>query len=222
MPATHLIFLGPPGSGKGTQAQRLAKRRGLVQLSSGDVLRRERQEGSAIGKKAAEYMDAGTLVPDDVITGVMLAAIDRIPAGTGFILDGFPRTVPQAETLDSGLRDRRLQVDAVIDFKLDDDEIIRRIEGRRICQGCAATYNINFLPSKVEGRCDTCGGELIQRRDDRREVIMTRLVTYRAQTAPLIDYYARRGRFYSVDSAQGADAVEAAVSRIVEAADRPG
>jgi adenylate kinase len=222
MPAMHLIFLGPPGSGKGTQAQRLAKRHGLVPLSSGDVLRRERQEGSAIGKQAAEYMDAGTLVPDDVITGVMLAAIDRLPAGTGFILDGFPRTVPQAQTLDRGLDERGLKVDAVVDFKLDDEEIIRRIEGRRVCQSCAATYNISFLPSRVEGRCDACGGELIQRRDDRREVIMTRLVTYRAQTAPLIDHYARRGRFYSVDSAQGADAVEAAVARMIEAADRPG
>jgi len=222
MPATHLIFLGPPGSGKGTQAQRLARRHGLVQLSSGDVLRHERQECSPIGKQAAEYMDAGLLVPDEVITGVMLAAIDRLPAGSGFILDGFPRTVPQAETLDRGLRDRGLTIDAVIDFKLDDDEIIRRIEGRRVCQGCAATYNTSFLPPRVEGRCDACGDVLFQRRDDLREVIVTRLATYRAQTAPLIDYYARRGRFYSVDSAQGADAVEAAVTRIVASADPPG
>lgn len=220
MPATRLIFLGPPGSGKGTQAQRLAERRQLVQLSSGDVLRRERQEGSPIGKKAAQYMDAGTLVPDDVITGVMLAAIDRLPAGTGFILDGFPRTVPQAEALAAGLRDRRLQVDAVVDFKLDDAEIIRRLEGRRVCNGCAATYNVSFLPPKVDGRCDKCGGELIQRRDDRREVIATRLGTYRAQTAPLIEYYSQRGQFFAVDSARGADAVQAAVSRIIEAAGR--
>jgi adenylate kinase len=222
MPAKYLIFLGPPGSGKGTQAQRLARRCGLVQLSSGDVLRRERQEGSPIGKQAAAYMDAGTLVPDEVITGVMLAAIDRLPAGTGFILDGFPRTVPQAQTLDRGLRERKLEMDAVVDFKLDDEEIVRRIEGRRVCQGCAATYNVSFLPSKVTGRCDACGDKLIQRPDDRREVIMTRLATYRAQTAPLIDYYARRGRFHSVDSAAGADAVEAAVVRLVKAADRPG
>jgi len=139
MPALRLIFLGPPGSGKGTQAQRLGARRGLVQLSSGDVLRRERQEGSPIGQKAAQYMDAGTLVPDEVITGVMLAAIDRLPAGTGFILDGFPRTLPQAETLDAGLAERQLKIDAVIDFKLDDAEIIRRIVGRRVCNACAAT-----------------------------------------------------------------------------------
>lgn len=220
MPALRLIFLGPPGSGKGTQAQRLGARRGLVQLSSGDVLRRERQEGSPIGQKAAQYMDAGTLVPDEVITGVMLAAIDRLPAGTGFILDGFPRTLPQAETLDAGLAERKLKIDAVIDFKLDDEEIIRRIVGRRVCNACAATYNVSFLPPKVDGKCDKCGGELIQRKDDRREVIVTRLETYRAQTAPLIEYYARRGRFHSVDSATGADAVEAEVTRIVASAGR--
>jgi adenylate kinase len=222
MPATRFIFLGPPGSGKGTQAQRLAQRCGLVQLSSGDVLRRERQERSPIGQKAAQYMDAGTLVPDEVITGVMLAAVDRLPAGTGFILDGFPRTAPQAEALDAGLRDRHLEIDAVIDFKLADDEIVRRIEGRRICSKCAATYNTSFLPPRVEGRCDKCGGALIQRPDDRREVIVTRLETYCAQTAPLVEYYARRGRFYSVDSARGADAVEKAVCGIVEAVGRDG
>lgn len=220
MPAKRLIFLGPPGSGKGTQAQRLAEQRGLVQLSSGDVLRRERQEGSPIGKQAAQYMDAGTLVPDDVITGVMLAAVGRLPAGTGFILDGFPRTVPQAEALDRGLRDLALDIDAVVDFKLDDEEIIRRIEGRRVCRSCATTYNVSFLPPKEDGRCDKCGGELFQRPDDRREVIVTRLATYRAQTAPLIEYYSRRGRFHTVDSASGADAVQAAVARIVEAAGR--
>ena len=220
MPAARLIFLGPPGSGKGTQAGRLCLRAGLIQLSSGDVLRRERQENSAIGRKAAQYRDACTLVPDEVITGVMLAGIDKLPPGTGFILDGFPRTVPQAEALDKGLAERKLSIDAVIDFKLDDEEIIRRIVGRRVCNACAATYNVSFLPPKVDGTCDKCGGELIQRKDDRREVIVTRLETYRAQTAPLIDFYARRGRFHAVDSAAGADAVESAVNRIVEAVGR--
>lgn len=216
MGAPRLIFLGPPGSGKGTQAQRLAERRGLVQLSSGDVLRRERQEGSPVGRRAAQYMDAGTLVPDDVITDVMLAAVDRLAPGTGFILDGFPRTVPQAEALDRGLRERDLAVDAVIDFKLDDEEIVRRIGGRRVCRHCAATYNVSFLPPRVDGQCDKCGGELVQRPDDRRDVIVTRLQTYRAQTAPLIDYYGRRGSFHAVDSAAGADAVEAAVRAVVD------
>lgn len=222
MGALRLIFLGPPGSGKGTQAQRLAVRLDVVQLSSGDVLRRERAEGTPIGKKAAQYMDAGTLVPDDVITGVMLAGIDKLPAGRGFILDGFPRTVPQAEALTAGLAERRLGLTAVIDFKLDDDEIIRRVSGRRVCVGCGATYNTSFLPPKVADVCDNCGQSLIQRKDDRQDVVMTRLATYRAQTAPLIEYYARGGLLHAVDSARGADAVEAEVLRIVGAAGRPG
>jgi len=215
MPARRLIFLGPPGSGKGTQAGRLAERLGLVQLSSGDALRRERAEGSEIGRKAAQYMDAGTLVPDEVI-----AAIGKLPAGTGFILDGFPRTVPQAEALAQGLKARNLQIDAVVDFKLDDAEIIRRIVERRVCKACAATYNLSFLPPKVAGVCDKCQGELIQRPDDRREVVVTRLETYRAQTAPLIDYYTRQGLLQSVDSAAGADAVQTQVARLIEAPGR--
>ncbi len=219
MAARRLIFLGPPGSGKGTQAQRLAADRGFVQLSSGDELRRQRQQGTPIGRKAAQYMDAGTLVPDDVITEVMLAAIDGLPPESGFILDGFPRTLPQAQALDVGLKDRKLAIDAVIDFKLDDDEIIRRISGRRVCSQCAATYNVSFLPPRVDGKCDHCGGELYQRADDRREVIVTRLETYRSQTAPLIQYYSRRGNFHTVDSAAGADAVQQAVARIIDALD---
>lgn len=220
MPARRLIFLGPPGSGKGTQAARLAAQHGLVQLSSGDVLRRERQLGSEIGRQAAQYMDAGTLVPDEVITGVMLSAISRLKPGAGFILDGFPRTVPQAEALDAGLRERKLKIDAIIDFKLDDAEIIRRIVDRRVCKACAATYNINFLPPKVTGQCDRCGGELIQRADDRQEVVVTRLETYRAQTAPLIAYYSQRGALHTVESSAGAEAVEQRVARLVEAAGR--
>jgi adenylate kinase len=216
----RLIFLGPPGSGKGTQAQRLASRAGLVQLSSGDVLRRERAENSPVGQQAAQYMDAGTLVPDEVITRVMLAGIDRLPAGQGFILDGFPRTVPQAQALDEGLAQRGLALDGVVDFRLVDDEIIRRIEGRRVCLACGATYNVSFLPPRSEGRCDRCKGELIQRQDDRREVIVQRLETYRAQTEPLIAFYSRRGRFYTVDSAAGADAVESSVWRTAEALSR--
>jgi adenylate kinase len=220
MPATRLIFLGPPGSGKGTQAERLAARLGLVQLSSGDVLRRERQAGTEIGRKAAQYMDAGTLVPDDVVTGVMLAGIDRLAAGTGFVLDGFPRTLAQAEALEAGLRQRKLPIQAVIDFKLDDEEIIRRLAGRRVCSQCAATYNVSFLPPKVDGKCDKCGGGLFQRKDDRPEVIATRLETYRAQTAPLIEHYARQGRLHAVDSSRGAAAVAADIVRIAEAAGR--
>ncbi len=213
--ARRLIFLGPPGSGKGTQAGRLAERLGIVQLSSGDALRRERKDGSEIGRKAAQYMDAGTLVPDEVITGVMLAAIDKLPAGTGFILDGFPRTVPQAESLKVGLAERGLSIDAVVDFQLDDAEIVRRIVERRVCVDCGATYNLSFLPPAKSGVCDKCGNEIIQRKDDREEVVRTRLETYRAQTAPLVEYYQAGGLLHSVDSSAGADAVQATVARIV-------
>lgn len=215
MAMQRLVFLGPPGSGKGTQATRLAERLGIVQLSSGDALRRERQEGSPIGRKASSYMDAGTLVPDDVITGVMLAAIDKLRAGTGFILDGFPRTVPQAEALDAGLRERSLAIDAVVDFRLDDAEIVGRIVERRVCQQCQATYNLSFLPPRVAGQCDKCGGKLIQRPDDREEVVRTRLETYRAQTAPLVEFYSRRGLLSAVDSSAGADAVQAQLAGLL-------
>ncbi len=218
MPAQRLIFLGPPGSGKGTQAARVQDKIGLVQLSSGDALRRERKEGSEIGRKAAEYMDAGTLVPDEVITGVMLAAIDKLPAGSGFILDGFPRTVAQAESLDAGLKQRQLAIDVVLDFKLADDEIIRRIVERRVCGDCGATYNLSFLPPKQDGICDKCGGHnIIQRPDDCEKVVRTRLETYRAQTAPLVEYYSGTGLLHTVDSATGAEAVAREVFRIVGA-----
>jgi adenylate kinase len=220
MAATRLIFLGPPGSGKGTQAERLAARAGIVQLSSGDALRRERAAGSPIGRKAAQYMDAGTLVPDEVVTGVMLAGIDRLPPGTGFTLDGFPRTLAQAEALEAGLKERKIAIQAVIDFRLDDAEIIRRLAGRRVCTRCQSTYNVSFLPPKVDGKCDKCGSELFQRRDDRPEVIATRLETYRVQTAPLIAYYQRRGGLHAVDSSRGADAVAAEIDRIAKAAGR--
>jgi len=216
MRAWRLIFLGPPGTGKGTQAQRLAQRLGLVQLSSGDVLRKEVKDNTPIGQQAFQFMKAGTLVPDEVITDVMLSAIDRLPAGTGFILDGFPRTVPQAEALDAGLKQRKLAIDAVLDFQLDDAEIVRRIVTRLICSECGATYNTEFMPPKVPGVCDRCGGQVLQRVDDREEVVATRLSAYRAQTAPLIGYYARRGRLHTIDAAVGADEVEKMVARVLE------
>ncbi|MBU0637516.1 MAG: adenylate kinase [Planctomycetes bacterium] len=222
MAASRLIFLGPPGTGKGTQAQRLAQRFGLAALSSGDVLRKEIRAGSEIGRQAAEFVQAGTLVPDDVITGVMLAAVDKLTPGTGFILDGFPRTVPQAEELGKGLVARQLEVQVVVDFQLDDQEIIKRIVSRRVCNKCGATYNTLFLPPRTADVCDKCGGELIQRVDDREDVIATRLETYRAQTAPLVDYYTQRGLLCSVDASAEAETVEADVVRIVEPLDAGG
>jgi adenylate kinase len=220
MTGTRLIFLGPPGTGKGTQAQRLCQTHGWAALSSGDALRREIRDESDIGRQAAQYVEAGTLVPDDVVTGVMLSAIDRMPPGGGFVLDGFPRTLPQAEALGRGLEQRGLKIDAVLDFRMDDDRIVRRIVNRRVCTKCDATYNLEFLRPRVAGVCDSCGGALVQRVDDREDVIATRLETYRSQTAPLVDYYTQQGRLHVVNAFADADSVEREVSRVVASLDR--
>ncbi len=209
--------MGPPGSGKGTQAASMRDRLGLVPLSSGDTLRAEIKAGSDIGRQAAQYVQAGTLVPDEIITGVMLAAVKRQPAGAGVILDGFPRTVGQAEALEQGLADAGRRVDAVIDFQIDDSLIVDRIVNRRVCKNCGATYNIRFCPPQTADVCDRCGGTLIQRVDDREDVIRTRLATYREQTAPLIEYYAARGLLHRVDAAREATAVESDVAGLIEA-----
>ena len=217
MSEQRLIFLGPPGTGKGTQAARMADRFGLKPMSSGDTLRAELKAGSDVGKKAKEYMEAGTLVPDEVITGVMLSAVSKLPAGTGFILDGFPRTVPQAEALGNGLEQAKLSLNGVVDFQLDDAAIIERIVSRRVCSNCAATYNVRFLPPQQDGVCDKCGGEVIQRLDDQEEVVKTRLETYRTQTAPLVEYYSQRGLLHTVDASLDAAAVEQQVVAVLEA-----
>ncbi len=215
----RLIFLGPPGTGKGTQATRMSERFGLAAMSSGDTLRSEIKQGTEVGQKAAQYVRAGTLVPDDVITGVMLAAINKLPPNKGFILDGFPRTVAQAEALAAGLGRADGRIDAAIDFQMDDRLIVERIVSRRVCSQCAATYNLRFLPPQVEGVCDKCGGEVVQRVDDREDVIKTRLETYRSQTAPLIEFYSQRGLLRTVDASLEAQAVERQVVRVIEALD---
>lgn len=217
MQALRLIFLGPPGTGKGTQASRLSRRFGLTALSSGDTLRNEIRQQSEVGLSAKAYMDAGKLVPDEVITGVMLLAIARLPAGSGYILDGFPRTVPQAEALELGLEARGAPIHRVVDFVVADQVIVERIASRRVCSNCFATYNTRFFPPAVAGVCDKCGGEVVQRADDREDVIVTRLATYRAQTAPLVEFYERRGLLSTVDAAQDADAVEQELLRVVSA-----
>ncbi len=217
MAGRTLIFIGPPGSGKGTQAARLADRLELVPLSSGDTLRNEMEADTEIGRQAAQYVKSGTLVPDEIITGVMLAAIQRQPASAGIVLDGFPRTVPQAEALDEGLAQLGRRIDAVIDFEIEDARLAERIVNRRICKNCGATYNVQFCPPRQSGVCDRCGGELIQRVDDTEETVRTRLATYRQQTTPLIEFYDRRGLLRSVDAAVDPSAVENQVAAIIEA-----
>jgi adenylate kinase len=215
MPASRLIFLGPPGSGKGTQAQRLAASLGLVHLSSGDVLRKEIRDGSDVGQRAAAYYNRGVLVPDEVVSRIMAAAVKRLPAGSGLVLDGFPRTVPQAEVLERDLAELHVRIDAVLDFRLDDAAIVQRISGRRICSRCDALYNAVFFPPKQADVCDRCGGALLQRADDREDVVMTRLATYRKLTAPLVEYYASRGMLHAIDAGRSADEVEAATRRVI-------
>jgi adenylate kinase len=217
MACKRLIFLGPPGSGKGTQATRMSDRFGLVAMSSGDTLRGEIKADSDVGRKAQEFVQAGTLVPDEVITDVMLSAIAKLPPETGFILDGFPRTVPQAESLASGLEAAGTTIDAAIDFQMGDDLIVQRIVSRRVCSECGATYNVRFFPPREDGVCDKCGGPVIQRVDDCEDVIKTRLETYRTQTAPLIEFYSRRGLLRTVDASQQAETVEQQVVGLIEA-----
>lgn len=215
MGAPRLIFLGPPGSGKGTQAARMAARFGLAALSSGDTLRREIACGSSIGRQAENYVADGLLVPDAVITGVMLSAIDRLPRESGFILDGFPRTIPQAESLRSGLAGRRLPLVAVVEFAIADGRLVERLAGRRVCSQCGLSYNVGSLPPRTAGVCDQCGAALVQREDDREDVVATRLATYRKQTAPLISFYRDEGLLRVVDAAQDAAAVEEAVAGVI-------
>ncbi len=216
----RLVFLGPPGTGKGTQALRAQTRFGVRALSSGDTLRRLIRAKSPIGLEAEQIMASGKLVPDDVIIRVMLAEIDGLPGDCGFVLDGFPRTVPQAESLENGLAQRGAGLQAVLDFQMADELIVRRTASRRSCSVCDSSYNVEFLPPLRPGVCDRCGGRLEQRADDREDVVCTRLATYRKLTAPLVDYYTRRGLLRAVNAAVAADAVEASVAAIVAALDR--
>ena len=184
-----LILLGAPGVGKGTQAEFISREFGIPQISTGDILRKEVKEGSELGKQAKKYMDSGALVPDDVIVGMMEKRIKADDCKNGFILDGFPRTTDQAEALDKMLEKNSLTLDKVILIDVPKNEIVERLTGRRVCSKCGAVYHIKNNPPKTEGVCDKCGGELIQRDDDTKEVVENRLKVYEESTMPLIDYY---------------------------------
>lgn len=220
--ALRLIFLGPPGAGKGTQAQTLCEELGLANLSSGDVLRREIRAGSPLGERVGQFVRKGELVPDEVMTAVMLDAIAALPAGTGFVLDGFPRTVPQAESLNAAMATAGTPVHAVLDFEVDDARLIDRIVHRRVCTQCGSWYNTRSLPPKVAGVCDRCNAPLAQRDDDREEVVRRRLTVYRTQTAPLIAFYERQGLLRAIDAAVSAEQVEQVVRQVIASLDRKG
>jgi len=196
----NVILLGPPGAGKGTQAKLLEKRHNLVQLSTGDMLREAKESGSVLGKKAKPIMDAGHLVPDDLMIAIIADRIDQPDCANGFILDGFPRTIPQAEALDEMLAKRGLKLHSVIEMKVNDDILVDRITGRYTCAKCGAGYHDRFQKPKVAGVCDSCGGTEFKRRvDDNEETVRTRLAAYHAQTAPILPYYRNQGVLQAVD-----------------------
>jgi len=188
----RIILFGEPGAGKGTYAAELVKRYGIPQISTGDMLRAAVKEGSAVGKHAQEYMKRGELVPDANVIDLVHDRIQHTDAANGFILDGFPRTVKQAESLDKMLRDMHSELSAVLKIEISKETILKRLGGRRVCTNCNSTYNIETMKPQKEGICDKCGHELIQRPDDRPETILNRLAVYQKDTAPLIDFYEKK------------------------------
>lgn len=204
----NLILMGPPGAGKGTQSQRLEKSHGIVQLSTGDMLRAEVASGSDLGKEAKEVMESGGLVSDELIIAMISSRIDQDDCKKGFILDGFPRTTPQAEALDTMLTEKGLKIEHVIEMKVDDEAMVKRITGRFTCAGCGAGYHDEFQKPEKEGVCDQCGGtEFTRRADDNAETVRARLQAYHEQTAPILSYYKEKGAVKSVEGMATIDEV---------------
>jgi adenylate kinase len=201
--AMHVILLGPPGAGKGTQAQMLSERTGMVHVASGDLFRAALRDGTELGNRAKSYMDKGELVPDEIVIDMILERISQPDCANGVLFDGFPRTAEQARALEAALQQRDTSIDAVLYFNVADETLIKRITGRLTCRDCGAVYNIYFNPPKKEGVCDVCGStDLYHRADDTEETVKNRLSVYHEQTSPLIEYYKKQGRLHEIDGEQ--------------------
>lgn len=207
-----VVFLGAPGAGKGTQAKIISQELNLKHISTGDILREEMKKETPLGKKAKEYVEKGMLVPDEII----IAMIEQIlPKDTGVILDGFPRTLAQAKALDDMLRKYEKEVSCVIFFDVDDDVVVERLSGRRICPNCGAIYHIKYSPPKVDGICDVCSTPLIQREDDKEEVVRKRLKVYKEQTAPVIEFYAQRNKLKVVKAFGSVEEISSSIKKVL-------
>lgn len=208
----NLVLLGAPGAGKGTQSKRLVERYGIPQISTGDILREAVKNGTPLGVQAKSFMDRGALVPDEVVIGIVRDRCQREDCGKGFILDGFPRTTAQADALLAlGIR-----IDNAIDIRVSKDFLVKRLSGRRVCKSCGDAYHLEFNPSKTDGRCDKCGGELFQRDDDREEVVLKRLETYENQTSPLVEYYKKKGLLHTINGEGDIEAVFDDICKIID------
>lgn len=203
----RVVFLGAPGVGKGTQADRIAAQFQVAKISTGDLLREAVRNRTALGLEAKNYMDQGNLVPDAVVIGLVREKLTDPSCANGFVLDGFPRTVPQAEALGAVLNSKGIALDLVVNFQVPREDVVKRLSGRRSCPKCQATFHVDFAPPKADGICDRCGETLVQRSDDRRDAIEMRLKVYDEQTAPLVRYYHARRLLFPMDASGGVDAV---------------
>ena len=214
----YILLMGPPGAGKGTQAEKLIREYGIPQISTGDMFRAAVKSGTALGKEAKSYMDKGALVPDSVTVGIVKERLAQDDCKKGWILDGFPRTTAQASALDAILHDLGIQLTAVLDFNVNRDDLVKRVSGRLVCRQCGASFHKEFRPPKQEGVCDNCGGDLYQRADDNEVTVRERLAVYDTSTKPLIDYYKVSGRYYEINGDQSMDKVFADVQAALKKA----
>lgn len=212
----NLILLGAPGAGKGTQAKKIVEKYGIPHIATGDILREAVAKGTELGKKAKEYMDRGELVPDEIVIGIVKERLQQPDCEKGFLLDGFPRTLKQAEALDDMLNELGKKIDSVIYIDVPEEEVVKRIVNRRTCRNCGAVYHLIYAPPKEPNKCDKCGGELYQRDDDKEETVRQRFKVYMENTAPLIEYYEKKGILHKVDGTKNIDEVFQQIDEVLQ------